>query len=310
MSNAALAAIAGVVLSVVLLALGVGAARRLAVQKREAEAALRLSERRVADLMAEQQRDRAGIQELNDQLGQRTRELVEVGQELDGFSYSVSHDLRAPLRPIDGFARLLDESLGQEFTGEGRRFLDRIRDAARQGGLLIDDLLLLSRVTRQGLQVQKTDLDAVLRNVVFDLREDLGGRQVDWRFSKLGSVNCDGRLVKQVFVNLVTNAVKFTRPRAPAVIEVGADQVGGAPAIFVRDNGVGFDMKYSEKLFGVFQRLHKPEDFEGTGVGLAIAHRIVRKHGGRIWAEAALDRGATFYFTLDAPPVPVTNGDA
>jgi len=242
---------------------------------------------------------RESIRKLNEELTGKVSELIDLNQELEAFTYSVSHDLRAPVRHIDGFSRLLQENLGDKLDAESRRYLERIRAGAANMGTLIDDLLQLSRVGRQELIVQRTDLNAVLRSVIYDLRDDVKDRNIDWRTGKLHSTECDQRLIRQVFVNLITNALKFSRGRTPAVIEVGEKSMNGEPAIYVRDNGVGFDMKYADKLFGVFQRLHQAEEFEGTGVGLAIVHRIVRKHGGRVWAEAEPDKGATFYFTLD-----------
>ena len=163
---------------------------------------------------------------------------------------------------------------------------------------LVDDLLNLARVGRQELKRHPTSLFAVVEEVVAELKREVGNRSIDWRVQPLPTVECDPGLMKQVFANLLSNAVKYTRPRRQAVIEVGCAKMGGDSAVFVRDNGVGFDMKYLDKLFGVFQRLHRAEEFEGTGVGLATVDRIIRKHGGSIWAEAAVDRGATFYFTL------------
>ena len=242
---------------------------------------------------------REAIRKLNQELTGKVSELIDLNQELEAFTYSVSHDLRAPVRHIDGFSRLLQENLGDGLDPESRRYLERIRAGASNMGTLIDDLLQLSRVGRQELMVQRADLNAVLRSVIYDLRDEVKDRNIDWRTNKLRTLECDQRLVRQVFVNLITNALKFSRGRSPTVIEIGEKSVNGEAAIFIRDNGVGFDMKYADKLFGVFQRLHQAEEFEGTGVGLAIVHRIVRKHGGRVWAEAEPEKGATFYFTLD-----------
>ncbi len=249
------------------------------------------------------------IQRINAELAARTAELSvtnqELGaanQELEAFTYSVSHDLRAPLRHIDGFSRLLLEEHSPKLPEEARHYLERVREGTRQMGNLVDDLLNLSRVGRQELRRQATGLASLVEEARRELTGELEGREVEWRISPLPFADCDPTLMKQVFTNLLSNAVKFTRPRKPAVIEVGGHTANGAPAIFVRDNGVGFSMKYADKLFGVFQRLHRPEDFEGTGVGLATVQRIIQKHGGRVWAEAELDKGATFYFTLQASP--------
>lgn len=240
--------------------------------------------------------------ELEERVRQRTAELESSNKDLEAFTYSVSHDLRAPLRHLDGFSRLLLEDYGPHLEPGAVQHLTRIRDAAGRLGQLVDDLLQFSRLGRHPLQPQITGLAAVVREVIAELAPETEGRNLQWRISELPFVECDAALVKQVFANLLANAVKFTRPRAPAVIEIGHQLRDGEPVLFVRDNGVGFSMKYAAKLFGVFQRLHRPEDFEGTGVGLATVQRIVQKHGGRIWAEAELDHGAVFYFTLNPSP--------
>jgi PAS domain S-box-containing protein len=250
----------------------------------------------------ERQQARQAIRALNDELSRRIVALEEANRELDAFSYSISHDLRAPLRHVDGFSRLLEESLASRDTSQSQHYLKRIRDGARSMGVLIDDLLQLSRLGRQEPMLQKSDLNAIVRSVIYDLRDETKDRDVEWQVERLPAVECDPRLIKQVFVNLVSNALKFSRGRPRSVIQIAQTTAdGGIPAMFVRDNGVGFDMRYAEKLFGVFQRLHLTEEFEGSGVGLALVHRIVRRHGGRIWAQAELDKGATFYFTLGAP---------
>jgi PAS domain S-box-containing protein len=238
------------------------------------------------------------IQRLNHDLRQRASELEAANKELESFTYSVSHDLRAPLRHIDGFSQLLVDEYAPQLPEEVGRYLYRIQNGARQMGVLVDELLNLARIGRKAVNLQVTGLDSVVAQVVSDLKTELNGRKVEWKIASLPYVECDPALVKQVFANLLSNAVKYSRPRNPAVIEVGSVPDDGPPAIFVRDNGVGFSMKYAGKLFGVFQRLHRAEDFEGTGIGLATVQRIVQKHGGRVWAEAELDKGATFYFTL------------
>ncbi len=224
--------------------------------------------------------------------------LEAANRELEAFSYSVAHDLRAPLRHIDGFARILQEEWATGLEPEGRQCLERIGEASRHMGRLIDDLLNLSRVGRRELNRQVTSLKNLAEEVVAELRAQGDNREVEWRVGDLPYADCDPSLMKQVFANLLSNALKYTRPRARAVIELGQTQQGNGTLLFVRDNGVGFSMKYADKLFGVFQRLHRAEDFEGTGVGLATVRRILEKHGGRIWADAEVDRGATFYFTL------------
>ncbi len=225
-------------------------------------------------------------------------ELADSIKELESFTYSVSHDLRAPLRHISGFSRILTEEFGASLPPEAQHHLQRIAEGTLRMGTLVDDLLNLARVGRRDLSLQVAGLQSVVDEVISGLKADLADRQVEWKISSLPYVECDPGLMKQVFQNLLSNAVKFTRPRAPAVIEVGQEEQDSKTVIYVRDNGVGFSMKYADKLFGVFQRLHRPEDFEGTGVGLATVQRIIQKHGGRIWAAAELDKGATFYFTL------------
>jgi PAS domain S-box-containing protein len=238
--------------------------------------------------------------ELEQRVIQRTAQLEAANKELEAFTYSVSHDLRAPLRHISGFSKILIEEHGPALAPEAQHHLQRIQEGTHRMGILVDDLLNLGRVGRHELRLQATGLNSVVNEIVADLKTECEGRQVEWKIATLPFVECDPALMKQVFQNLLSNAIKFTRPRSQAVIEVGQKAQDGASAVFVRDNGVGFNMKYSDKLFGVFQRLHRPEDFEGTGVGLATVQRIIQKHGGRIWAEAELDKGATFYFTVAA----------
>jgi len=238
--------------------------------------------------------------ELEERVRNRTAELQAANKELEAFSYSVSHDLRAPLRHISGFSKILSEEFGQQLPEDAQHHLRRIQDGTRRMGQLIEDLLNLSGVGRRELRCQATSLENVVRQVLSDLEPECEGREIQWKLGKLPLAECDGALLKQVFQNLLSNALKFTRRRQQTVIEIGCTEQQGIPAIFVRDNGVGFNMKYAGKLFGVFQRMHRVEDFEGTGVGLATVKRIVQKHGGRVWAEAELDKGATFYFTLAA----------
>jgi PAS domain S-box-containing protein len=239
-------------------------------------------------------------EELEERVVQRTAQLEVANRELEAFTYSVSHDLRAPLRHIGGFSRILMEDYGSAMEPEARVHLQRIEDGVRRMGLLVDELLNLARLGRHALNLQRAELNSIVEEVVSLLQPEIGSRAVTWKIEKLPSMQCDPILVKQVFQNLLANALKFTRPRDQAVIEIGWREQAGERLIFVRDNGVGFSMKCKEKLFGVFQRLHRPEDFEGTGIGLATVQRIVHKHGGRVWAEAELDRGATFRFTLGA----------
>lgn len=228
-------------------------------------------------------------------------ELEVANRELEAFVYSVSHDLRAPLRRINGFAGILLEDFSTQLDPVAKGYLERVSQAGRHMCQLLDDLLNLSRVTRKELSRRRTDLDSLVKEVRDSLQPEIEGREIEWQIGRLPTVECDPGLIKQVFANLLLNAIKYTRPRQRATIQVDQMICDGQPAVFVRDNGVGFDMKYVDKLFGVFQRLHRQEDFEGTGVGLATVQRIIHKHGGRVWAEAEPYKGATFYFILGTP---------
>jgi light-regulated signal transduction histidine kinase (bacteriophytochrome) len=240
---------------------------------------------------------------LEQSVQERTAQLEAANKELEAFSYSVSHDLRAPLRHIDGFVDLLSRQSGEKLDEMGKRYLKVIAEAARQMGHLIDDLLDFSRMGRAELHRQPVALAGLLQEVVTALQPELAGRNVEWKIRPLPEVHADAAMLRQVLVNLIANAIKYSRPRDPAIIEIGCAQ--DTPAeheFFVRDNGVGFDLEYAHKLFGVFQRLHRAEEFEGTGIGLANVQRIVRRHGGRVRAEGKVDAGATFFFTLPKPP--------
>jgi len=245
------------------------------------------------------------LKQANERLERRTAELSETNSELESFAYSVAHDLRAPLRHIAGYSSVLAQDYGPRLDTEGLRCLTTIVDSARRMGRLVDDLLALSQVGRKELAFQETELGSLVAEVVEELAPEFAGRELEWQIGELFSAECDPGLMKQVFANLLSNAVKYTRRQAHAVIQVRQSTQNGERVIFIRDNGAGFEMQYADKLFGVFQRLHKARDFEGTGVGLAIVQRIIRKHGGRIWAEAAVDQGATFFFTLGTPEIKV-----
>ncbi len=251
------------------------------------------------------QKQRDVIERLNADLErrveERTAQLEAINKELESFSYSISHDLRMPLRHIDGYiALLLDETRGS-LSAEAQRYLRVVSDASRKMSRLIDDLLAFSRTGKVDLIESSVGLDALVQETIQVLEQDTRQRNIVWTVPPLPAVCGDVAMLRQVFANLLGNAVKYTRPRNPAQIEVGClGEEDGRLILFVRDNGVGFDMRYADKLFGVFQRMHRADQFEGTGIGLANVHRIIARHGGRIWAEAAEDRGATFYFTLRA----------
>ena len=237
-------------------------------------------------------------EELEERVRQRTAELEAMNTELEAFSYSVSHDLRAPLRHITGFATLLQRRSAAALDDQGRHYLDTMIDAATRMGHLIDDLLEFSRMGRASLTPRPVDLEQLVREAKAEVGADAQGRQILWELGPLPSVQADPALLRPVLVNLLSNAVKYTSTRPVARIEIGATQVDGQAIVHVRDNGVGFDMAYVDKLFGVFQRLHRSEEFSGTGIGLANVRRIIHRHGGRTWAEGEVDKGAIFYFSL------------
>jgi PAS domain S-box-containing protein len=232
-------------------------------------------------------------------LQNRNIALEAAVKELDAFSYSVSHDLRAPLRAIAGFNRILLDEHAQSLSEEARDYLCSVRDNAIQMGHLVDDLLEFSRLGRKQLAKHQVSISRIVDQVVSDARRRFEDRDIQVIIGDLPPVYGDPVLLKQVFVNLIDNAFKYTRGRDKATVEIGSREEGGERVFFVKDNGAGFDMKYVDKLFGVFQRLHRAEDFEGTGAGLAIVQRIIKRHGGRIWAQAAVDQGATLYLTME-----------
>jgi PAS domain S-box-containing protein len=242
------------------------------------------------------------IRQLNAGLEQRvierTAELEAANKELEAFSYSVSHDLRAPLRAVDGFSQAVLEDFGPQLPEEGRHYLETIRQGAQKMGALIDDLLTFSRLSRAPLNKTEVNTGSLVRDVLEELDPMQAGRKIDLRIGELPPCAGDPALLRQVWINLLSNAFKYSQKREAAVVEIGCEVKPEGDVFFVRDNGTGFDMRYADKLFGVFNRLHRAEDYEGTGVGLAIVQRIIHRHGGRVWADAVVNRGATFYFTL------------
>jgi PAS domain S-box-containing protein len=249
--------------------------------------------------ISERNRREQEVQSLNQELAKRSAELEAINKELEAFAYSVSHDLRAPLRHMSGFAELLQKNAAALLNEKSQRYLGMILESAKRMGTLIDDLLAFSRIGRTETHKSLISLEQLAQEAVREVRQETEGRNIAWKIGALPEWYGDGSMLRLTFVNLISNAAKFTRTRPKAEIEVGCtdlspDQV----VIFVRDNGVGFNMKYVNKLFGVFQRLHPTEAFEGTGIGLATVQRIVHRHGGRVWAESTVDEGATFYFSL------------
>lgn len=239
------------------------------------------------------------LNDLNQKLNRRNEELLAANQELEAFSYTVSHDLRAPLRHVSGYIEILRAHAASSLDEESLRYLDLIQQSAGKLGDLIDHFLAFARMGRSDLHISPVDMNELVQQVVDDLRPETEGRQIEWQIATLPKVHADPDMMRQVWVNLLSNAVKYTRPRDLARIEVGCDVSPPREFVFfVRDNGVGFNMQYANKLFGVFQRLHKEKEFEGTGIGLANVRRIVHRHGGRTVAEGTLNAGATISFTL------------
>jgi PAS domain S-box-containing protein len=260
--------------------------------------------------VTEQKRDAEKILRLNQELAQRAAQLENLNKELEAFSYSVSHDLRAPLRHMNGFVSMLKKHTETSLDDKGRRFLDIIADAAQKMGQLVDDLLSFSRMSRTEMRQGLVSLTDLIEEIKTEMRPELNGRAVEWKIGALPEVRADRAMLRLVFTNLLQNAVKYTRQRQPAVIEIGSQSAENETEVFIRDNGVGFDMQYVHKLFGVFQRLHSDDQFEGTGIGLAIVRRVISRHGGRTWAEGRPGEGAAFYFTLPQKPNPQTQTQA
>jgi len=243
-------------------------------------------------------RTQTQLERANAVTAHHARQLETANKELEAFSYSVSHDLRAPLRHINGFLQLLRDQSSSSLDEKSRRYINTIIQAATRMGQLIDDLLSFSRVGRVELKKTPINLDDVVAEIVTEQKMEAPDRAITWDIKKLPAVSGDPTMLRQVFVNLIANAVKYSRSREKAEIGIGSMPKDGELCFYVRDNGVGFDMAHVGKLFGVFQRLHREEDFEGTGIGLANVQRIIHRHRGRVWAEGAVDQGATFYFTL------------
>jgi signal transduction histidine kinase len=267
--------------------------------RRRIEDSLRQARDRLQVEVEERKRREDEIRNLNQQLVKQAEELEASNKELESFAYSVSHDLRAPLRHVVGFSELLQKQAASSLDDRSRRYIQTIVESAKRMGNLIDDLLGFSRIGRAETRKTAVNLGQLVREVIAELGQETSGRYIAWKIGALPVCYGDRSMLKVALANLVSNAVKFTRMRTRAEIEIGcADEKQNHVEVFIRDNGAGFDMQYADKLFGVFQRLHRSEEFEGTGIGLASAQRIIHRHGGKIWAEGAIDRGATFYFSL------------
>lgn len=252
--------------------------------------------------ISERKRREDEYQSLNQELAKRSAQLEASNKELEAFAYSISHDLRAPLRHMAGYTELLQKKAASILDEKSNRYILMVLDSAKRMGNLIDDLLAFSRIGRAETQKSLVSFPQLVKEALSDLRQDVEGRDIAWKIGALPDFYGDRSMFRVVLVNLLSNALKFTRSRARAEIEIGCTDLKGDEAIiFVRDNGVGFDMKYSDKLFGVFQRLHSADQFEGTGIGLATVQRIIHRHGGKVWAEGAADKGATFYFSAPKP---------
>ena len=268
----------------------------------EVQSAIRSFNEMLGQVQARDRSLQAARDQLEDRVRRRTEELDVTNRELEAFSYSVSHDLRAPLRHVVGFASLLEQRAGGSLDDRARAYVKTITEAAQRMGQLIDDLLAFSRMGRASLTPEQVNLGRLTSEAKAEVELDAAGREIVWTIHPLPTVYADPALLRLVLVNLLSNAVKYSGTRPVAHIEVGSTpQPDGSTLIYVKDDGVGFDMQYSAKLFGVFQRLHRADEFSGTGIGLANVQRIVQRHGGRVWAESELDRGATFYVWFPAP---------
>jgi signal transduction histidine kinase len=267
--------------------------------RRRAERQLLQSNDELEREITERNRREHEIRTLNEELGKRAAKLEAINKELEAFAYSISHDLRAPLRHMVGFTELLKKHAASRLDDKSQRYVTVILESAKRMGNLIDDLLAFSRIGRAETHKSMLSLQQLVEEALAEIGQDTGGRHIVWRVGTLPTGYGDRSMLRLAIVNLVSNAVKFTRTRPQAEIEIAClEQKQDQVVVFIRDNGVGFDMKYVDKLFGVFQRLHTPEAFEGTGIGLATVQRIVHRHGGSVWAEGLVDQGATFFFSL------------
>jgi light-regulated signal transduction histidine kinase (bacteriophytochrome) len=279
------------------------------VEKRTRE--LKIANEQLQLDVIERKKAEEQIKKLNEELEQkvieRTAQLEASIKELEGFTYSVSHDLRAPFRHIIGFAELLKERASQSLDEESMHYLDVISDSTKKLGRLLDDILDFIRIGRTEMAKSKVSFDRLIKEVIDKMENETKGRDIVWKIDHLPEVYGDPDMFREVLVNLISNALKFTGPRPQAIIEIGCTSDDHEEVFYVRDNGVGFDMQYVKKLFGVFHRLHRPDEFKGTGIGLANVRRIIERHGGRNWAEGKVNEGATFYFSLPNLPLEISN---
>ncbi|MEP6747363.1 MAG: PAS domain S-box protein [Bacteroidota bacterium] len=250
----------------------------------------------------ENEKQKAELIKINGELKISGEQVKEINQELESFSYSVSHDLRAPIRAIHGYSRMLKENFETQLDPEANRLMNKIMNNAKKMGQLIDDLLNFSRIGRKELVKVSVNMDSMVANLCYEFKNEKGDQNIEFHIGELMAAEADNTTIRHVWLNLISNAIKYSGLKEKSVIKIGSEINGQEIVYYIKDNGAGFDMRYADKLFGVFQRLHSDEEFEGTGVGLALVQRIITKHGGRIWAEAVVDEGATFYFTLKTIP--------
>ena len=275
-------------------------ASRWSLRRNEQEAPIAILE--TENDITQRKRGEEEVRKLNRELGKRTTDLEAINKELEAFAYSISHDLRAPIRHIVGFTELLQKNASPTLDEKGRRYMMTILESAKRMGTLIDDLLAFSRIGRIETRETMVSLDQLVSEVQSEAGQETNGRNITWKIGPLPDLYGDRSMLKLVLVNLISNAIKFTRPHPQPEIEIGcSEKRNDGVVVFVRDNGVGFDMKYVNKLFGVFQRLHGPTEFEGTGIGLATVQRIIHRHGGQVWAESLVGRGTTFFLSLPKP---------